>query len=83
MNYGLAGMKFAKIRFQSQDVCAKALQGMMQIAKVVGLRDQVFIVPERVLEWLAAEKLPYKLVQRMSQDAVVKALRSNLAHPVA
>jgi hypothetical protein len=47
-------MKFAKIQFESRDVCAKALHGMMQRGRVVGLRDQVFIVPEPALEWLAA-----------------------------
>ena len=75
-------MKFAKIQFESRDVCAKALHGMMQRGKVVGLRDQVFIVPEQALDWLAAEQLPYKLLEKMNQDDVVQTLRNNLAHPV-
>jgi hypothetical protein len=75
-------MKFSKIQFESRDACAKALHGMMQRGKVVGLRDQVFIVPAQALDWLAAEQLPYKLVEMMNQDDVVQTLRNNLAHPV-
>jgi len=75
-------MKFAKIQFESRDVCAKALHGMMQRGKVVGLRDQVFIVPAQALDWLTSEQLPYKLVEMMNQDDVVQALRNNLAHHV-
>ncbi len=75
-------MKFAKIQFESRDVCARALHGMMQRGKVVGLRDQVFIVPEPALEWLAAEGLPYKLIEMVNQDDVVQTLRNNLAQAV-
>ena len=75
-------MKFARIQFESRDICAKALHGMMQRGKVVGLRDQVFIVPAPALEWLTSERLPYKLLEMMNQDDVVQALRNNLAHPV-
>ncbi len=75
-------MRFAKIQFESRDVCAQALHGMMQRGKVVGLRDQVFIVPVQALDWLASEHLPYKLVEMMNQDDIVQALRNNLAHPV-
>ena len=75
-------MKFAKIQFESRDVCAKALHGMMQRGKIVGLRDQVFIVPVEALEWLTSEQLPYKLLEMMNHDDVVQTLRNNLAHPV-
>ena len=75
-------MKFAKIQFESRDVCAKALHGMMQRGKIVGLRDQVFIVPVQALDWLVSEQLPYKLIEMMNQDDVVQTLRNNLAHPV-
>jgi hypothetical protein len=75
-------MRFAKIQLESRDVCAKALHGMMQRGKIVGLRDRVFIVPFQALEWLASENLPYKLVEMMNQDDIVQVLRNNLAHPV-
>ncbi len=75
-------MKFAKIQFESRDVCAKALHGMMQRGKIVGLRDQVFIVPVQALDWLVSEQLPYKLIEMMNQDDVVQTLRNNLAQPV-
>ena len=48
-------MKFAKIQFESREVCAKALHGLMQRGRVTVLRDQIFIVPEPALDWLAAE----------------------------
>jgi len=75
-------MKFAKIRFDSRDVCAQALHGLMQRGRVTVLRDQVFIVPAPALEWLVAEGLPYTHVQTMNHDDVVQALRDPLAHPV-
>ena len=75
-------MKFAKIKFDSPDVCAKALHGLMQRGRVTVLRDQVFIVPAPALEWLASERLPYSLFQTMNQDDVVQTLRDNLAHLV-
>ena len=71
-------MKFAKIQFESRDVCAMALHGMMQCGKVIGLRDRVFFVPSVALEWLASESLPYKLLEMMNQDDVVQALRKIL-----
>ncbi len=80
--YSHSGMKFAKIHFESRDVCAKALYGMMQRGRIVGLRDQVFIVPAQALDWLASEQLPYRLVEMMNQDDVVQTLRNNLAHHV-
>ena len=75
-------MKFAKIQFESREVCGKALHGLMQRGRVTVLRDQIFIVPAPALDWLAAEKLPYKLIRAMNYDDVVQTLRDNLAHPV-
>ena len=56
--------------------------GLMQRGRVTVLRDQIFIVPAPALDWLTAEKLPYKLIQAMNYDDVVQTLRDNLAHPV-
>ena len=75
-------MKFAKIQFDSRDTSAKALHGMMQRGRIVGLRDLIVIVPAQALDWLTSEKLPYTLVEMMNQDDVVQTLRNNLAHPV-
>ncbi len=75
-------MKFAKIRIESSDDCARALRGMMQRGRVTVLRDQVFIVPAAALEWLDSQDLSYTLQQTLHQDDVVQALRDNLAHSV-
>ena len=75
-------VKFAKIRFSSTEVSARALHGLMQRGRGTVLRDQVFIVPAPALEWLGSEQLPYTLLQTMNQDDVVQTLRSNLANPV-
>ena len=75
-------MKFAKIQFEDRDACAKALSGLMQRGRITVLRDQIFIVPEPALEWLASEKLSYKFLQPMNHDYVVQPLRNNLAHAV-
>jgi len=75
-------MKFVKIQFEDRRVAAKALAGMAQRGRVVGLRDQTFIVPEPALGWLAEHSLGYKLVEHLNQDDVVQALRNHLAHTV-
>jgi hypothetical protein len=75
-------MKFAKIQFEDRSVAAKALVGMAQRGRVVGLRDQMFIVPEPALGWLTENSLPYKLVEYLNQDDVVQTLRNNLTHAV-
>jgi hypothetical protein len=75
-------MKFAKVRFESDNACAKALKGLATRMRVTVLRDESFIVPEAGLEWLRSEGLSYQLVEWMNQDDVVQALRDNLAHPV-
>ncbi len=75
-------MKFAKIQFDDRSVAAKALVGMAQRGRVVGLRDQMFIVPEPALEWLTENSLPYKLIEYLNQDDVVQTLRNNLTHTV-
>ena len=75
-------MKFAKIQFEDRDAAAKALVGMAQQGRVIGLREQTFIVPEPALGWLAEKSLPYKLVEWMNQDDVVQTLRDHLAHSV-
>lgn len=75
-------MRFAKVRFESDDVCAKALLGLATRMRVTVLRDESFIVPEPGLNWLKSEGLPYQFVEWLNQDHVVQALRDNLAHPV-
>ena len=73
-------MKFAKIHFADDQSAAKALVGMAQRGRVIGLREHVFIVPEPALAWLNENSLPYKLLAWLNQDDVVQALRNNLAH---
>jgi hypothetical protein len=75
-------MKFAKIRFASDDACAKALKGLATRMKITVLADESFIVPEAGIAWLKAEDLPFQFLEWVSQDDVVQTLRDNLAHPV-
>ena len=75
-------MKFAKIRFASDDACAKALKGLATRMKITVLADESFIVPEAGITWLKAGDLPFQFLEWVSQDYVVQTLRDNLAHPV-
>ena len=75
-------MKFAKIRFASDEACAKALKGLAMRMKITVLADESFIVPETGMEWLKAKDLPFQFLEWVSQDYVVQTLRDNLAHPV-
>ena len=75
-------MKFAKIRFASDDACAKALKGLATRMKITVLADESFIVPEAGITWLKAEELPFQFLEWVTQDYVVQTLRDNLAHPV-
>jgi hypothetical protein len=75
-------MRFAKVRFQSDDVCAKALKGLASRMRITVLRDESFIVPETGLEWLRSEGLSHRLLEWMNQDDVVQALRDHSAHTV-
>ena len=75
-------MKFAKIRFASDEACARALKGLATRMKITVLADESFIVPEAGMEWLKAEDLPFQFLEWVTQDYVVQTLRDNLAHPV-
>ena len=75
-------MKFAKIRFASDEACAKALKGLATRMRITVLADESFIVPEAGMEWLKAEELHFQFLEWVSQDYVVQTLRDNLAHPV-
>ena len=75
-------MRFAKIRFDSDDICAKALKGLAMRTQLTVLADETFIVPEAELNWLKSQHLTFHLVEWVNQDHVVQALRDNLTHPV-
>jgi len=75
-------MKFAKVRFDSDEACARALKGLATRMRITVLADETFLVPEAGLEWLKAEELPFQMIEWVSQDDVVQTLRDNLAHPV-
>ena len=74
-------MKFAKIRFASDDACAKALKGLATRMRITELADESFIVPEAGIEWLKAEDLPFQFLEWVTQGYIVQTLRDNLAHP--
>jgi len=75
-------MKLAKIRFESEAACARALKGLAMRMRITVLADESFIVPEAGLEWLNAEGLPFQLIEWVSQDHVLQTLRDNLARPI-
>jgi len=75
-------VKFAKIQFDTPEVSARALRGLMVRGRVTVLRDHVMIVPEPALDWLRSESLSYRLLSLLNQDDVVQTLRDNLADPV-
>ena len=75
-------MKFAKIQFETREARVQAVRGLMKRAKVVALRDGVFIVPEPALDWLTSQQIPYTVLQPLNQDDVIQTLRNTLAHPV-
>jgi len=75
-------VKFAKIQFESAEDRVRAVADLMPRAKVVVLRDGLFIVPEPALEGLAAQQVAFTVLQWLNQDDVLQALRNTLAHPV-
>jgi len=75
-------VRFAKIQFESTEDRVRAVGELMQRAKVVVLREGIFIVPEPALEGLTAQRVSYTVLQWLNQDDVLEALRNNLAHPV-
>src|SRR5437667_2461986 len=64
-------MKFAKIRFETRAARVRALEALMQRAKVVALKGGVFIVPDRALEWLRSQNIGYTVIESLNQDDVV------------
>ena len=75
-------MKLARIRFDSDDACGRALKELAMRMRITVLADETFIVPEVGIEWLKSEGLPFQILEWVSQDYVVQTLRDNLAHPV-
>ena len=75
-------MKFAKIRFENRAERVKAVEALMQRAKVVALKGGIFIVPDLALDWLNTQKIAYTLLEKVNQDDVIQALRNTVAHPV-
>jgi hypothetical protein len=75
-------MKFAKIRFESDDAAGRALVGLATRMRITVLADESFVVPEAGLEWLSSEGLTLEILGWMNQDNVVQALRDNLADRV-
>ena len=75
-------MKFAKVRFDSDEVCARALKGLAARMRITVLADESFILPEAGLEWLKTEGLAYQIVRWLNPDDVLQALRDNLTHAV-
>ena len=75
-------MKLARVRFESDETCARALKGLATRMRVTVLADETFILPEAGLRWLESEGLPFQILEWISQDHVLQTLRDNLAHPV-
>ena len=75
-------MRFAKIKFETQEDCARALHGLMQRGKVIALRNQTYLVPPPALDWLTSQQIPHHVVEWLNQDDVVQTLRNPVAHAV-
>ena len=75
-------MKLAKVKFESDAICARALKELASRMRITVLADESFIVPEAGVEWLRAEGLAFRILDWVNQDNVIQALRDNLAHPV-
>lgn len=75
-------MKFAKVQFPSSEARVRALELLMPRAKVVALRDSIYIVPEPALALLTGDNIPHRVLESLHQDDVLQALRNTLAHPV-
>ncbi|MBI4025533.1 MAG: hypothetical protein HY360_11170 [Verrucomicrobia bacterium] len=75
-------MKFAKIEFESREVCAQAYHGLIQRGRVIALQEGVFIVPAAAVDWLSSQRLAHRVVEWLNQDDVIQTLRNTLAHPV-
>ena len=75
-------MKLARVRFESDETCARALKGLATRMRVTVLADETFILPEAGLRWLESEGLPFQILEWISQDHVLQTLRDNLAHSV-
>ena len=65
-------MKFAKIQFESPEDRVRAVAELMERAKVVVLREGIFIVPEPALEALTAQQVSYTVLQWLNQDDVLQ-----------
>jgi hypothetical protein len=63
-------MKFAKIRFQSDDACARALKGLATRMRITVLADESFVVPEGGLEWLRTEGLPLQFLEWVTHGII-------------
>ena len=75
-------MKFAKVKFDSDEVCAEAIHEISRHGQVVMLRGDFFIIPEPAVAWMDSQKISYELVEWMNQDDVVQTLRDTLTHQV-
>jgi hypothetical protein len=65
-------MKLAKVRFESDEACARSLKGLAARMRITVLADESFVVPEAGLEWLKAEDLPFQFLGWVNQDHVVQ-----------
>ncbi len=75
-------MKYAKVQFDSDDVCAEAIHEISRNAEVTMLRGDFFIIPEPAVAWMDSQNISYRLIEWMNQDDVVQTLRDTLAHQV-
>ena len=75
-------MKYAKIRFDSDEVCADTIHEISRQHEVTMLRGDFFIVPEPAVAWMNSKNISYELVEWMNQADVVQTLRDTLTHQV-
>lgn len=72
-------MQMVKIQIPERSDRVKALGTLTLRGRVIGLRDNVFVVPEPALEVLQTLGVTYRELGRGGWDYAQKALRDSLA----
>jgi hypothetical protein len=72
-------VKFARIKFASDDEELKAFHGLIQLGRVISLRNDEFIVPVEAIDWLTSQNFTPMILAWLNQDEVLQISRSSVA----
>ena len=68
-------MKYAKIKFDSDEVCAETIHEISRQHEVTMLRGDFFIVSEPAVAWMNSKNISYELVEWMDIGIVSYEIR--------